>query len=115
MIQVKHRIERLLSYAHHGGNTWSSNSESDRKTADAEDPALNLTRSAAGPDTRAGILTTLLLVQQTGLAVQAFPLPTPTTLMGEHSKPTRVPIGPRTIPSSPASRPAVAEVLYGSF
>lgn len=56
-------------------------------------------------------LTAALFEQQTGDALHALPLPTPTTLIGEQPRPRRASTGPRTMPSKPARRFAWDEVL----
>ena len=50
--------------------------------------------------------------QQTGLAVQPFPVPTPMMLRGEQSKPRRPVRSPRTMPRRPERMLAVDEELY---
>ena len=53
------------------------------------------------------MLTTLLFWQQTALAEQLLPLPTPMTVMGEQSRPRRTSTPCTTTPSNPRrSEPA---------
>ena len=62
------------------------------------------------------VLTTLLLSQHTALALHALPVPTPITLIGEQSRPTRAVISWMTMPkrprmaATPASLACVARV-----
>ena len=53
-----------------------------------------------------------MLLQQTGLEVQALPLPTPMTVIGEQFKPTSPVMGPRTIPRRPRRRVVRGSVAY---
>lgn len=59
------------------------------------------------------ILARLLFSQQTGLALQAEPLPTPTTSMGEQDRPTRPVRSLRTTPSRPKIALAESELACG--
>ena len=43
----------------------------------------------------------LLLSQQTVVEEHSLPVPTPTTVTGEQSRPTNASMGPRTMPSRP--------------
>ena len=56
--------------------------------------------------------TTLLFSQHTGVAEQAFPLPTPMTLMGEQLRPRRPVTPSRTMPRRPSKRPPSTEEDY---
>ena len=58
------------------------------------------------------VLTTLLLSQHTALALHALPVPTPMTLIGEQSRPTRALISWSTMPKRPRMAATPASLAY---
>ena len=58
-----------------------------------------------------GELTASVLVQQTGFAVHALPLPMPMAVIGEQVKPRSPVRSPRTMPSNPARVLAAVDEL----
>ena len=58
------------------------------------------------------VLTTLLLSQHTAFALHWLPVPTPMTVIGEQSRPTRTFRSWRMMPNRPRMMPTPAEFAY---